>query len=83
MRNALKDGKIYFNPDKGALYFFFNAGKDVGYNNGKKTSWIRVEYTSGNEVHGHPFEDGTSLSLLLSKATTKNDFMKMYFGGID
>ncbi|WP_240630242.1 RHS repeat-associated core domain-containing protein, partial [Brenneria alni] len=53
-KEALKNGKYV--PQKGGSdYYIYDAGRTVGYNNGKPTQFMRVEVTkSTNEFHGHP-----------------------------
>ncbi|WP_338804929.1 hypothetical protein WDV76_07155 [Xenorhabdus griffiniae] len=39
----------------GSDYYIYDSGRNIGYNNGKPTQYMRVEVTkSTNEFHGHP-----------------------------
>ncbi|KUP35270.1 transposase [Bacillus halotolerans] len=51
-KEALLKGHIIDNGNNN-YYFFYDAGKTVGYDLGTPTSWIRAEF-SGGEYHGHP-----------------------------
>ena len=37
----------------GTIYYFYDNGITIGYDQGKPTSWIRAELTS-RTLHGHP-----------------------------
>lgn len=60
-RSALlhKDGFYHHFGDSegggkhGVFYKFVKFEKTIGYDNGKETQWLRVEWSSG-QYHGHP-----------------------------
>nr|WP_144470718.1 T7SS effector LXG polymorphic toxin [Bacillus safensis] len=68
-KEALQKGHIIDNGNNN-FYFIYDTGKIVGYDNGKSTSWIRGELTSGNVYHGHPIA-GDRLNKYLNKLGLK------------
>ncbi|AZB41839.1 transposase [Bacillus sp. FJAT-42376] len=68
-KEALLKGHVL---DKGNnnYYFFHDAGKVIGYDNGLPTSWVRAELTSGGSYHGHPIA-GDRLDKYLKKMGVK------------
>lgn len=42
--------------DKNRIYFFYDTGRIVGYDQGEPTTWIRSELSRKGppEFHGHP-----------------------------
>ncbi|MCY9517913.1 hypothetical protein [Paenibacillus apiarius] len=74
-REALQKGLIFQDRKKGAIYFFYNVGKKVGYDLGDETTWIRAELTSGGVYHGHPISS-KRLSKYIDKALTRAEFFK-------
>ncbi|KMN68757.1 hypothetical protein VK97_18765 [Bacillus sp. LK10] len=68
-KEALQRGHIIDNGNNN-FYFIYDTGKVVGYDNGKSTSWIRGELTSGNVYHGHPIA-GDRLNKYLNKLGIK------------
>ncbi len=67
-KEALIKGHIIDNGNNGNnnYYFIYDTGKVIDYDNGKPTSWIRAELTSGNVYHGHPIA-GERLNKYLRK----------------
>ncbi|MEX2951065.1 hypothetical protein AB4K01_07620 [Serratia fonticola] len=52
-KEALRHG-TYAPQSGGSDYYIYDAGRAIGYNNGKPTQYMRVEVTkSTNEFHGH------------------------------
>ena len=43
----------------GSDYYLYDAGRTIGYNNGKPTSVMRVEVTKAPQpiYHGHPMNE--------------------------
>lgn len=60
IENAMDNGLFFFDKSKQTYYFFHKFDKSIGFNNGKETSWIRVEMSGGVKekglasIHGHP-----------------------------
>ncbi|BET95276.1 hypothetical protein [Xenorhabdus taiwanensis] len=53
-KEALQKG-TYSPQSGGSDYYIYDSGRNIGYNNGKPTQYMRVEVTnSTNEFHGHP-----------------------------
>ncbi len=50
----------------GSDYYIYDAGRTIGYNNGKPTSYMRVEVTKTNPpiFHGHPIDKTRALGYL-------------------
>jgi len=44
---------IPITDDGNTIYYIYNTGKEIGYDRGVKTTWIRAELSSG-VYHGHP-----------------------------
>jgi hypothetical protein len=54
---ATQKGKVFTAPgNKNVTYFFYKSDKIIGYDQGKPTSWIRAEISSGS-YHGHPINE--------------------------
>ncbi|PHM52860.1 RHS repeat-associated core domain-containing protein [Xenorhabdus sp. KK7.4] len=63
-KEALQKG-TYSPQTGGSDYYIYDAGRNVGYNNGKPTQYMRVEVTkSTNEFHGHPISSQDYLGYL-------------------
>lgn len=49
-----KGHKVDLGDNKGSHYYIYDAGKNIGFNEGKATQYMRIEVSSTNEFHGHP-----------------------------
>ena len=58
-RRAILEGRMYVDPEKNAVYFYYDAGTIIGYDRGKPVSTMRAELTPGENgalFHGHPMD---------------------------
>ena len=53
-KEGLRNGYEIDLGNKGSNYYIYDAGRTIGYNNGKATQHMRIEVNSLNEFHGHP-----------------------------
>lgn len=57
-KEGLSKGIEYENDGKGSHYYIYDAGRVIGYNEGKPTQYMRIEVSSStNEFHGHPVSE--------------------------
>jgi RHS repeat-associated protein len=49
-----KGYKVDLGDNKGSHYYIYDAGRNIGFNEGKETQYMRIEVSSTNEFHGHP-----------------------------
>ena len=60
-KDASKNGS-HIPQAGGSDYYVHDAGKVVGYNNGKPTQYVRAEVTNKNETHATQFFHGHPIS---------------------
>ncbi|WP_299490945.1 hypothetical protein [uncultured Shewanella sp.] len=64
-KEGLRNG-VRVPQDGGSDYYVYDAGRTIGYNEGKATQFMRVEVTKNPnpEFHGHPISEGKYNSYL-------------------
>ncbi|MCO7514372.1 DUF6531 domain-containing protein [Pseudomonas guariconensis] len=68
-KDALRHGTEIDLGNKGSSYYIHDAGKPIGFNNGKPTQYVRVEVTDTPmpEFHGHPISQADYMTYLKSQ----------------
>lgn len=58
-REALRNAEYIFVDERGTVYFIYDAGKVIGFDEGEEARWIRAELTKGKTptLHGHPMSE--------------------------
>ena len=56
---ALRNAEYIFVDERGTVYFIYDAGKVIGFDEGEEARWIRAELTKGKTptLHGHPMSE--------------------------
>lgn len=49
-----KGYKVDLGDNKGSHYYIYDAGRNIGFNEGRETQYMRIEVSSTNEFYGHP-----------------------------
>jgi hypothetical protein len=58
-REALRNAEYIYIGEKGAVYFIYDVGKVIGFDEGEEARWIRAELTKDETptLHGHPMSE--------------------------
>lgn len=56
---ALRNAEYIFVDERGTVYFIYDAGKVIGFDEGEEARWIRAELTKDETptLHGHPMSE--------------------------